>query len=463
MMRLLINSTRNINNLQNRGIFRISFNLLNQRSKLYHNPKDYHTFLIKRYTRKENNKSSSNLFNKTRRNSTLPSNLKKQNDKESSKSSEKNKPNCSLIDINSLTFPSSRSDLVFSTSLVNKETISNNESKDDKNIKNEAIDTNHFQHRGALREKVEKLGHNLNNNDVDEWVVETELEPKHEAVHTDQRKPATKPVEESGLYSKSFKETTKSDRESKPKNVTNNTEPHEKDIHDNEKIRHLGAIKETKDIIRNAKIALGGSIHPFNSIDVLNKLEESGIETSKSQGLMWSIRDILLMELAKTSEKVATKADIEDSSYKIKADLHQLRIEMLMVRKNGQSLLVSESATIARDLERMSQKIKDETGTLRAETSIEMNSLKYERNDLIKKIEIARQEMQTRHYVLLGDLRTEIESTKLQIIRWGLSSILITGVLIILFMPETKKKVVDTKPEEIQEVYKPREPSFMVF
>ncbi|OLY85755.1 hypothetical protein AYI68_g53 [Smittium mucronatum] len=204
-------------------------------------------------------------------------------------------------------------------------------------------------------------------------------------------------------------------------------------------LRKLGSVNDALKVYNSAKIALGGTVHPLNTYEVVQTLEKAKFSSPKAESIMNCIRELFVKQLALVMSKSCLIDEVEKNSYQINASIQQLRTEMLLIRKNSQSIIQSEASYIARELEILSQQIKEETIMLRSNISIEMNNRRYERFDSIKDLEVRRQEMETIYYYLLGEIKTEIEATKLKIIRKGFLTILVTGLIIIIFIPKKNK------------------------
>ncbi|PVU90912.1 hypothetical protein BB561_004655 [Smittium simulii] len=284
---------------------------------------------------------------------------------------------------------------------------------------------------------AQKLSAYEENYDVDEWVVENDSIVKKFASNKDsselssekQLKKQASEVE-NGIINES--KLTEKAQESGIND--NQTTTNKSKYTQNLDPKHLGLNQEEKYTISYAKMALNGTIHPFDTDKAISLLIQSNLDQKKSKAIIESLRSILIKELASMMKKQATSDEVEINHYKIKAQLQQLRTEMLMMRKNNQSLLVSEFASTSRDLDGTSQLIKDEIANLRSEISINLNNRRYKRNISIKDIEMKYHENEKKYYNLLGSTRTYLESTKLNIIRQGLLYFVIIGVFVFLFL-----------------------------
>ncbi|OMJ27803.1 hypothetical protein AYI69_g2745 [Smittium culicis] len=294
------------------------------------------------------------------------------------------------------------------------------------------------------KSRVEKLVPFADQNDVDEWIPEIEKnKPNHNSSSLENplinlsKKPIYLSVDKanSGNITKTLI--------SEPKKISTNGNSSNKDFKetllDQHNVRNLGSISDAEKTYESAKLALGGSIHPLNTYEVINILKDANFSPKRAESLMNCIRDLLVKQIASMMSKTCLSEQVENNSYEIKAAIQQLRIEMLLMHKNSHSIIQSESSSVARELEILSQQIKEEIMKLRSNISIEMNNRRYERFDSIKDLEVHRQEMETTYYYLLGEVKTDIEATKLNIIRKGFLTILITGLVIIIFIPKKNK------------------------
>ncbi|PVV03263.1 hypothetical protein BB560_002265 [Smittium megazygosporum] len=311
--------------------------------------------------------------------------------------------------------------------------------------------------------KLVKINKFESADEVEEWVVENEsnvkdpnsrgkIEETHEIVDTDLKNKTSKSSsipESSGIA-----QTQQKSAASELNDAKNPGIKEENDTGSSKSERLLGVDKEEQYMIEYARMALGGTLYPFDTAQANQVLIQAGLDEGKSLAIIESIRSIMIKKLASSMQKQPTADEIEKSYYKIKADLQYLRTEMLMMRKNNQSILLSEFATTSREREGLSQQIKDEISNLRSEILISLNDRKYNRNITFKNLEMLYQENQKKYYAMLEDCRTELESTKLGIIRQALFLIFSTGI-VVFFFPLSSKKDQSKNPSPQNQAQEP--------
>ncbi|OMH78488.1 Protein fmp32, mitochondrial [Zancudomyces culisetae] len=294
---------------------------------------------------------------------------------------------------------------------------------------------------GNSRRKVSEI----KERDVDEWVLIDNVQKPDNTVEANMSTEAknveepTGPAENvsTGDLQDEYISINASDPSSAQQRPQDTPEVNQSDEQSqtSENIRYLG-MEEAQTIgYREESIiaALGGSIHPFDTQHVVEILRTSGLSLEKSLAVMNAIKIIQLSDISYLQQQVVTKEEIDHHDYQIKANLAKLKTEMHVMRKNDQSILTSEAAALARELESLSQQLRDEMENMRSEISIELNARKYERIDSSKSSEILRHEMENKYMNTLGDIRTLIESTKILIIRRGLIAGIITIIVVYVF------------------------------
>ncbi|KAJ1719805.1 hypothetical protein LPJ53_005486, partial [Coemansia erecta] len=168
----------------------------------------------------------------------------------------------------------------------------------------------------------------------------------------------------------------------------------------------------------------------FNTHDLVDRLSSSGYTREQATVIMTLVKHKVHHSMERVGDSMLTKSDLENDAYLFRAALQELRTETQMIRKNDQSLLESQAAAISRDIDSLAQKINDEVANLRSDIEIELNNHKHDTNHEMKSLDMELHELASKYQVVMGEMKTDIEAVKLESIRRGL----VTAVLTTLFL-----------------------------
>ncbi|TXT15563.1 hypothetical protein VHUM_00066 [Vanrija humicola] len=118
---------------------------------------------------------------------------------------------------------------------------------------------------------------------------------------------------------------------------------------------------------------------------------------------------------ARTQRAVDTQLSVEEmdnNAYLFKAALSELRTEMSTRARNDGLKLRAVGAAIRREVDGLDQKIKESVQQMKHDIEIDMNNRKAETTAELKRFDIAVEEINNKFTISLGELRTDIESSK---------------------------------------------------
>ncbi|RKP22560.1 hypothetical protein SYNPS1DRAFT_2764, partial [Syncephalis pseudoplumigaleata] len=99
--------------------------------------------------------------------------------------------------------------------------------------------------------------------------------------------------------------------------------------------------------------------------------------------------------------------------YLFRAALDELRMEIEVLRRTDQATLKAESDVIAREIDVLSQRLRETIATLRQENQALMNTRRLEQRTDEKEMDMRIHELNDLLMVKLGEVRTEVEAMKL--------------------------------------------------
>ncbi|KAJ1901565.1 hypothetical protein LPJ66_000699 [Kickxella alabastrina] len=168
----------------------------------------------------------------------------------------------------------------------------------------------------------------------------------------------------------------------------------------------------------------------FDTYSLVHQLMECGFSRAQATTLTTLIKHKVYEGMEQVNSGMLTKSDLENDAYLFRAALQELRTETQMIRKNDQAILESQAAAINRDIDSLAQRTHDEIANLRSDIEIELNNHKHDTNHEMKSLDMELHELSSKYQVIMGEMKTDIEAIKLDSIRRGL----ITAVVTTLFV-----------------------------
>ena len=171
----------------------------------------------------------------------------------------------------------------------------------------------------------------------------------------------------------------------------------------------------------------------FNTFDMVAHLEREGkFSRQQSIAIMRALGASLRFHSDAAHQRMILKDDAEREHFSYKVALHELRTELSTLRKTETASLQSTNASIHRDLDILSLKFNEDFNVIKNDLQLEMNNRKTELREERQKNEIHLQEINHRLSILLGEVKTEVESMKLQLITKWASGIALTATTAVI-------------------------------
>ncbi|KAG0150727.1 hypothetical protein CROQUDRAFT_87558 [Cronartium quercuum f. sp. fusiforme G11] len=178
--------------------------------------------------------------------------------------------------------------------------------------------------------------------------------------------------------------------------------------------------------------------HAFNTHQFVRKLETSAFDLPVARTVMRVVQKSLEASehrwlLSGPSGGVVSRAYAEGQAYLYDAALGELRTEVKVKTRNDGIVLKSASNRLQREIDALKQKMKEDVDGLKNEIQLEMNGRKEEASDDQKKLELAIQELNSKFTILVGDVRTEIETRKWVTTRRCIVAIASLALCVVIF------------------------------
>ncbi|KNE58751.1 hypothetical protein AMAG_04305 [Allomyces macrogynus ATCC 38327] len=164
----------------------------------------------------------------------------------------------------------------------------------------------------------------------------------------------------------------------------------------------------------SAAFAAARSPNVFDTYRMVTFLEHHGFTYAQAVCIMRVMNAMLADTIAQANRGMISKTDAENEIYLTKATLSELANELKMLRQNDHATLKSEIESIARDLDTLSQRSRDDISTIKSDITIDLNNRKSEIREEGKVRSMKIQEVNNKLTVQCSDMRTDIETMKFQ-------------------------------------------------
>jgi len=175
--------------------------------------------------------------------------------------------------------------------------------------------------------------------------------------------------------------------------------------------------------------------HPFDTHAFVLHMEKSDFSPGVSRTLMETTKQLVNDRSEEARRNLLHKEDVENAAYLFKAALSELRTELSVRARNDGLTLRSTTSLIRREVDSLSQKLKEDIGTLKHDIEMDMNNRKSETRSDQKTFDISIEEINNKFTISLGDLRTEIEQAKWDATRRAIA--IIAGVVFVVISVTT--------------------------
>ncbi|TXT05605.1 uncharacterized protein COLE_06925 [Cutaneotrichosporon oleaginosum] len=186
--------------------------------------------------------------------------------------------------------------------------------------------------------------------------------------------------------------------------------------------------------------------HPFDTFAFVSHLAASDISRPTARTLMEAVRATITHRTGIAQTRMLSREEMDNDAYRFKAALSDIRTgHSVRSRRDGVALRAAASA-IRREVDGLEQKIKEDIGVMRHDIEIETNNRKAETRSDMKRFDIAREEINNKFTISLGDLRTEIEGAKWDATRRAIAIILTLVIIGVVLSSMGSKPAVPVPP-----------------
>ncbi|KAJ3213838.1 Golgi transport complex subunit 6 [Dinochytrium kinnereticum] len=132
---------------------------------------------------------------------------------------------------------------------------------------------------------------------------------------------------------------------------------------------------------------------------------------------MRTINALLVDSTLSVRGQMLAKTEVENEAYLYKTNLEELKNELQVLRQNETGSLKNDVDTIMRNLENLNQKLAERISALKSDVSMDINNHKTEARDIGTSTDLKIQEIHHKLVIKISNLKTKMETVKMDITR----------------------------------------------
>lgn len=156
----------------------------------------------------------------------------------------------------------------------------------------------------------------------------------------------------------------------------------------------------------------------FDTRQFAEKLERTGLSAVQANALLNNIQSSVQSTLTNLNTQVVSKNEFSRRVYQQKVDFTKLRADLQSLDKTQFSRLTDSQEQLKTDIEKTRQLFKESVNKARANIKLDLNLEKGRVREESASHELRLQELNARIDQELQNFKTQIESTKVQVLQW---------------------------------------------
>jgi hypothetical protein len=153
----------------------------------------------------------------------------------------------------------------------------------------------------------------------------------------------------------------------------------------------------------------------FDTYKLVRQLERQGFSRGQSVALMRTMNAFLVDSTLSIKQLLITKTELENQEFTQKSLLRDLKTELHSLRQNESQSIKQESEFIAREMDQIDSKLSERILSLKSDISIDLNQHKQDTKEFTKQIDLSIQNIQHKLVIRLADMKTLIETIKVEL------------------------------------------------
>ncbi|KAI8069850.1 mitochondrion protein, partial [Gilbertella persicaria] len=172
----------------------------------------------------------------------------------------------------------------------------------------------------------------------------------------------------------------------------------------------------------------------FDTFKLAQKLEKEGFTRQQSEAIMDSLQKVISESMSDMTHRMVTKAEREKAIYAYKVDFAKLKTEIQLLERNDFTLMKTDNDRLENELEKLRQRLREETTRAKANARLDLNLEKGRVRDQASLHEIKIKETDTRIESEIAGLRTQMQTIKFQIMQYMIGTMTGAGALFLAYL-----------------------------
>ncbi|CAO3612982.1 unnamed protein product [Cunninghamella blakesleeana] len=172
----------------------------------------------------------------------------------------------------------------------------------------------------------------------------------------------------------------------------------------------------------------------FDSYSFVKRLENKGFSKDQSCAVMSALQSVISENMKSIADTSINRIEYEKAIYTSKVDLAQLKHELQFTNKNEYLLMKAENDRLQLELVKIKQRLHEEIIKTSEHAKIEMHLEKSRFRDEFSNQKIKIEESLTHTESEMANIRTQMETTKLQIVQYFIGVLTGGGALFLAYL-----------------------------
>lgn len=148
------------------------------------------------------------------------------------------------------------------------------------------------------------------------------------------------------------------------------------------------------------------------------QLERQGFSATQSEAVLKAVASVIDDGVQNLQNSLVSKEEFSKQSYQQKVDFAKLKSELQTLDKTDATRIATENERLITDIDKLRQKFKEELAKQQASVRLDLNLEKGRMREESAVQELKLAETGSRIDQELANFKTQIETTKLQVVQW---------------------------------------------
>ncbi|KXN69289.1 DUF1640-domain-containing protein [Conidiobolus coronatus NRRL 28638] len=176
------------------------------------------------------------------------------------------------------------------------------------------------------------------------------------------------------------------------------------------------------------------SPYSFDTQKFVEKLETQGFSRTQANAILYAMQDVIQESITRLTAQMVTKQEQEKNVYTYRVDFAQLKSEIQMMEKNDFALMKAEHDKLMNEIDRLKGKLKEDINRTQSSVRLDINLEKGRLRDESSQQDIKLEEARSKIEGEIGNLKTQMEGIKFQILQYMIGTVTGTSALLLAYM-----------------------------